>query len=110
MSSSRRLPEMTAAGQHRVEGGHQLQSTTGGPEGARGVQPEHRPTVKRAVVGVPAVHASLQSRTAGPGRPRGYESLEPMVSAGLSNYDDGGLLAPSWLSKSRLSRTACGSC
>src|SRR5437867_91686 len=57
--------------------------------GAVGEQPpSQRATFKRAVAGIPAVHASLQSRTAGPGRPRGYESLEPMVSAGLSNYDD----------------------
>src|SRR5438876_761450 len=62
--------------------------------GADGAQSAPRAAFKRAVAGVPAVHASLQSRTAGPGRPRGYESLEPMVSAGLSNYDDRGLLRP----------------
>lgn len=56
-------------------------------------QTAQRP-LKRAVAGIAAVHATLQSRTVGPGRPRGYESLEPLVSAGLSNVDDRGLLRP----------------
>ncbi|MBM2810184.1 MAG: hypothetical protein HW416_943 [Chloroflexi bacterium] len=42
---------------------------------------------KRIATAVMGVHTTLNSRTIGPGRPPGYDSLEALVSAGLGGPD-----------------------
>jgi len=48
----------------------------------------------RLVIAVLGVHTTLQSRTAGPGRRPGFDSLEELVSAGLAHIDDSARLRP----------------
>src|SRR5581483_11972924 len=49
---------------------------------------------KRVVVGVLGAHVTLNTKSIGPGRPPGYDALEALVSAGLANVNDRGLLHP----------------
>src|SRR5687768_1514154 len=49
---------------------------------------------KRVVIGTLGTHSTLQTKSTGPGRQPGYDSLEALVSAGLANVDDRGKLRP----------------
>ncbi len=66
----------------------------GAGPGVVGQTLEQRRTPTRAVLGVLAVHTTLQSRTAGANRRPGFDTLEELVSAGLVNVDDRGQLQP----------------
>jgi peptide/nickel transport system substrate-binding protein len=67
----------------------------GGPNPSAANQAvEQRRGPTRVVLGVLAVHTTLQSRTAGANRRPGFDSLEELVSAGLVNVDDRGQVQP----------------